>query len=191
MLAFRNVGQGKRCKVCAKIDEERRQATTVEERAAVSQEKKNHIQAIMADRAVSVRTNRAAEEHSKVPSVDGINQLLKITIDGMDQAKFRPPRNFASSVEFDSCFRPQLHMVGTICHGHFEEYFIMDTDQAKDANMNCTIISRCLDLLQQGLPGTRQEKGGLAQRGRANALFPGPSSWEQTTPRESRRTRLS
>ena len=35
----------------------------------------------------------------------------------------------------------------------------MDTDQAKDANMNCTIISRCLDLLQQGLPGTRQERG--------------------------------
>ena len=81
----------KRCKVWAKIDEERRQATTVEERAAVSQEKKNHIQAIMADRAVSVRTNRVAEEHSKVPSVDGINQLLKITIDGMDQAKFRCP----------------------------------------------------------------------------------------------------
>ena len=112
------LARGKRCKVCAKIDEERRQATTVEERAAVSQEKKNHIQAIMADRAVSVRTNRAAEEHAKVPSVDGDNQLLKITIDGMDQAKFRCPRNLASSAEFDSCFRPQLHMVGTICHGH-------------------------------------------------------------------------
>ena len=94
-----------------------------------------------------------------MPTVDGINQLLKITIDGMDQAKFRCPRNLASSAEFDSCFRPQLHMVGTICHGHFEAYFIMDTDQAKDANMNCTIISRCLDLLQQGLPGTRQERG--------------------------------
>ena len=68
LLPFRDVGQGKRCKVCAKIDEERRQATTAEERAAVAQEKKNHIKAIMADRAVSVRTNRAAEEHSKVPS---------------------------------------------------------------------------------------------------------------------------
>ena len=94
-----------------------------------------------------------------MPSVDGINQLLKITIDGMDQAKFRCPRNLASSAEFESCFRPQLHMVGTICHGHFEAYSIMDTGQAKDANMNCTIISRCLDLLQQGLPGTFQERG--------------------------------
>jgi hypothetical protein len=158
-LAFRRFGQGKRCKVCARIDEERLQVTTAEERAAVAQEKKNHINAIMADRAISVRTNRAAEEHSKVPSIDGDNQLLKITIDGMDQAKFRCPRNLASSAEFDSCFRPQLHMVGTICHGHFEAYFIMNTDVAKDANMNCTIISRCLDLLQQGLPGTRQERG--------------------------------
>ena len=135
-LPFRNVGQGKRCKVCAKIDEERRQATTIEERAAVRQEKKNHIDAIMADRAVSGRTNRAAEEHSKVPSVDGVNQLLKITIDGMDQAKFQCPWNLASSAEFDSCFRPQLHMVGTICHGNFEACLIMDTDQDKGANMN-------------------------------------------------------
>ena len=94
-----------------------------------------------------------------MPSVDGDNQLLKITIDGMDQAKFRCPRNLASSAEFDSCFRPQLHMVGTICHGHVEAYFIMETDQAKDADMNCTIISRCLDLLQQGLPRTRQKWG--------------------------------
>ena len=90
----------------------------------------------MANRAVSGRTNRAAEELSKVPSVDGINQLLKITIDGMDQAEFRCPRNFAFSAEFEACFRPQLHMVGTICHGHFEAYFIMGTHQAKDANTN-------------------------------------------------------
>ena len=109
------------------MNEERRQATTIEERAAVRQEKKNHIEAIMADRAVSGRTNRAAEEHSKVPSVDGINQLLKITMDGMDQAKFRCPRNLASSAEFEIVlqastphgrhhlswpFRSQLH------HGH-------------------------------------------------------------------------
>eukprot|EP00974_Lingulodinium_polyedra_P028740 2767812-Lingulodinium_polyedra.AAC.1 len=64
----------------------------------------------MAGRTVSVRTNRVAEEHSKTPSVDGVNQLLKITIDGMDQAKFRCPRNLASSAEFEACFRPQLHM---------------------------------------------------------------------------------
>ena len=118
-LNFRNVGQGNRCKVCAKIDEERCQATKAEERAAIANKKKKHIEAIMADRAVSVRTNRAVEEHSQLPSVDGLNQLLKITIDGMDQAKFRCPRNLASSAEFEACFRPQLHMVGTICHGHF------------------------------------------------------------------------
>ena len=61
-LAFRDVGQGKGCKVCARIDEERRE-TTAEERAVVAQEKKSHVKAIMADHAVSVRTNHAAEEH--------------------------------------------------------------------------------------------------------------------------------
>jgi hypothetical protein len=155
-LPFRNVGQGKRCRVCAKIDQERVQATTTDERAAVAQEKKDHIRNVMADRVVSVRANRTAEQDAKQPTCDGIGQVLKITIDGMDQAKFRCPRNLASSAEFDACFRPQLHMVGTICHGHFEAYFIMDADQAKDANANCTIISRCLDLLLEGStePGT-------------------------------------
>ena len=105
-MAFRRVGQGKRCKACVKIDEERLQATTAQERAAVAQEKNNHIKAIMADRTVSGRTTRAAEAHAQVPSVDGDNQLLTITINGMDQAKFRCPRNLASSAEFDSCFRP-------------------------------------------------------------------------------------
>ena len=52
-LAFRNVGQGKGCKVCAKIDEERRQANTAKERAVVAQEKKNHVKAIIADHARS------------------------------------------------------------------------------------------------------------------------------------------
>jgi len=147
-IGFRNIGQGKRCKECARLDEERLLAVSTEERAEIARKKKEHIDGVMADRQVSMRANRIAEQDAQRPTVDGVGQLLKLTIDGMDQAKFRCPRNLKSSAEFDSLFRPQLHVCGCIAHGHIEAYFIMNGDQAKDASMNCTVVSRMLDLVQ-------------------------------------------
>ena len=146
-LQFRGIGQGKRCKICAALDERRMQATSEEEKAQVEEEKNDHINDVMASRNYSVRGNKQAVAHAGNPSQDGLDQLLKITIDGMDQAKFRVPRNLCSSAEFESLWRPQLHVVGTIVHGHLECYFIMDADMAKDSNMNCTVVSRVLDIL--------------------------------------------
>lgn len=151
VLRFRNVGQGKRCKLCAKLDEERAQATTEEERVLIGQQKQAHIDEILADRAVTGRTINMAESDVSRPNDDGHDQLIAITIDGMDQAKFKVPRNLASSAEFESLWRPQLHVTGAICHGHLECYFIMGTDQAKDSNMNATVIARTLDLVKQKL----------------------------------------
>ena len=103
----------------------------------------------MEDRTVSVRGNRVAEECAKHPSIDGLGQELKMTIDGMDQAKFKVPRNTASSADLEPLWRPQLHVCGVIVHGHMECYFIMDSDRAKDSNMNCTVMSRVLDLARE------------------------------------------
>jgi hypothetical protein len=147
-LKFRNEGQGKRCKICARLDQERLQAVTADEKARVGREKKAHIDQVKADREVHVRECRLSEQAAENPSVDGQDQVLKITIDGMDQAKFRCPRNLSSNAEFDSCWKPQLHVTGAIIHGHLECYFIMNPDQPKDASMNCTVISRCLDLVR-------------------------------------------
>ena len=102
---------------------------------------------VMADRAVNVRGNHSAEQAARTPNHDGYGQMVKVTIDGMDQSKFRCPRNLASSAEFASLWRPQLHIVGTIVWGHLEVFYVMHPDQAKDANMECTVISRTLDLL--------------------------------------------
>ena len=88
---------------------------------------------------------------SKVKTVDGYGLMGKITIDGMDQSKFRCPRNLASSSEFESCWRPQLHVVGAIYHGVCECYFIMGPDVAKDANMEATVCSRTLEIAQKAL----------------------------------------
>jgi hypothetical protein len=147
-LRFRNIGQGKRCKICARLDEERTQAADPDERASLMEKKKEHIAQIMADREVGMRATKMAERDAKKPS-DGRGQLLRITIDGMDQSKFKVPRNLASTAEFESLWRPQLHVVGAIAHGHLEAYFLMDADLPKDANMNCTVIGRVLELVKE------------------------------------------
>ena len=151
VLRFRNVGQGKRCKVCARLDEERVQATTDEERMQIGRSKQEHIDEILADRAVTGRSIHIAEQDARKPNEDGHDKLMTITIDGMDQAKFKVPRNLSSSAEFESLWRPPLHVTGAIAHGHIEAYFILDTDVAKDSNMNATIMSRMMDLVKEKL----------------------------------------
>jgi hypothetical protein len=96
VMPFRNVGQGKRCKVCAALSEERVQCVTKEEKDDVSARHQAHVDDVMADRAVNVRGNKLAELHARKPTADGLNQIAKITIDGMDQSKFRVPRNLVT-----------------------------------------------------------------------------------------------
>ena len=67
----------------------------------------------------------------------------------MDQAKFKDPRNLASSSQFSELWRPTLHMTGVIIHGFLELYIIMQPDCPKDANMQCTVMSIALELLYE------------------------------------------
>ena len=98
---------------------------------------------------MGMRATKVAERDARQPSADGRDQILRVTIDGMDRSKFKVPRNLASSAEFESLWRPQLHVVGAIAHGHMEAYFLMDVDLAKDANVNCTVICRVLELVKE------------------------------------------
>ena len=84
-LKFRNTGQGKRCKKCAIFDEQRMQATTTTEKALITQQKYQHIKEVMKDRAIEVRGNMLGQSHARSTS-DGHGKLLKLSIDGMDQA---------------------------------------------------------------------------------------------------------
>ena len=155
-LKIRDIGQGKRCKICAELAEERVQAADPAAQAVVRDKTKFHIDSVMADRNHSVRGNHIAEHDSRVVSVDGFGLIAKAVVDGMDQAKFRVPRNLASSAEFEALWRPQLHVTGCIWHGLIEAYFLMAPDMAKDSNMNGTILCRMLDLARE-----KQLKDGL------------------------------
>ena len=53
-----------------------------------------------------------------------------------------------------------MHVVGVIAWGYCEVYYIMNSDQAKDSNMECTCISKVLDKIHEildaeGIPGTQ------------------------------------
>ena len=147
LMPFRNIGQGKRCAECCELDEERAQACSHEEKQVASEKKKVHIDGVTMDHDVTTRTNLLSALSSFKPSVDGLNQVINIRLDGMDQAKFRCPRNLGSNATFDGLWKPTLHLVGCVVPNYMEAYFLMDSDQKKDANMNCTVISRMLDLI--------------------------------------------
>jgi hypothetical protein len=73
------------------------------------------------------------------------SRVLHIRIDGMDQAKFRCPRNLDNSKGWEKLWRPTLHCVGVIVEGVLEAYYITDQDMKKDSNLELTVLSLALD----------------------------------------------
>ncbi len=115
VLRFRSTGQGKRCKVCAMLDEARSKATTAAEKQQLIQEKLQHITEIKAGRSINVRGNLQSEHDSATPS--GPSDVLKVCLDGMDQAKFRVPRNVVPRLFETNFFKRQCVVVMVLISG--------------------------------------------------------------------------
>ena len=98
---------------------------------------------------VSFLSREACEEHTPGGPIAEEESLLTTAIDGMDQSKFKIPRNLSSSKEFDSHWRPQLHVVGALAHGVCEAYYLADADLPKNASTNCDVIARTIDHVDQ------------------------------------------
>ena len=89
----------------------------------------NHLKCVFADRTSDERLNVLSVESGKRGcTISG--RILKIDIDGMDQSKFKCPRNLSSSKDIDKLWRPTLHLVGTVAHGVCESYSIVLRDSA-------------------------------------------------------------
>ena len=104
-----------------------------------------------------VRENHAAEADAKrLKLEDGHDRYGKLSLDGMDEAKWICPQKLPDSADFEPLWKAKLHMVCCICHGIVEAYYIMPPDLPKDSNMENTITSRTLDVAQELLPpGTK------------------------------------
>lgn len=84
-------------------------------------------------------------------SLRGLGRLVGAWGSPNTQAKFRLPRNQANCKEMSTLWRPQAHVVGVLAAGVCEMYFIMDQDLPKDSNMQMTVLSRALDIVQDQL----------------------------------------
>ena len=145
MLKIREVAQHARCETCARLSREAKTNTNAEERRAAEVALRVHRQRNMADRAVDQRLT-VLSEMSTAPDGGGKeSRILHVKIDGMDQAKFRCPRNMASSKGWASLWRPTLHCVGVLVEGVLKAYYITDADVMKDSNLELTALSMALD----------------------------------------------
>ena len=146
-LKIRVEGQHSKCTACEKFKAYRKQVTVASDCKRVSEEYTSHLKDVQRDREVDRRlcvraaicsgalTGMCSEEDS----------LLSISIDAMDAAKFRVPRNISAAKEFQNLWRPELTMIGAIAEGLFECYFICDPDLCKNADLHCTILGHVLE----------------------------------------------
>ena len=160
-LPFKNSGEGSKCNICAQLTMERSTAVEPAEKLRVDAAKQTHLQTVMADRAYSVRCNKVAGRSDIWLAAKNHGMFCKLELDGMDQSKFAVPRlkQMAATSNYSKCWRPSVHVTGAVLFGQIEYYAVMGPDLAKNANINATITSRILDLMQKQLDDLGPEYG--------------------------------
>ena len=147
-MCFKRYGQGVRCQVCADFDERRSQLTSKKERQEIDELKQQHLNRCDMDRSDNVRGNRLSKQDSNFKMENSSTSFLKVLVDGMDQAKFRCPRNLKANAAFANVQRPALHLTGAVAIGLCEVYYILGPDTKKDSNMVATCLAHLLDRCQ-------------------------------------------
>ena len=131
-------------------------AQTADLKAQLKSAHEQHVTGVQLDRAVSARLERLARnstsERSGPPELVATDSsVLDLKIDGMDQAKFRLPRNLALSKEFEKRWRPQMHIVAVIAAGVSGYYYALPPQLAQDSNMTLSLLSHALDNIADDL----------------------------------------
>lgn len=139
-----------KCTTCAQLAEERQQCLSKHDTDLVDARKTAHINSTMSDRQVNIRGNRLASRPENYKD-SGPDTVMKLMIDGMDQAKCLLPRpkNFLGTSSWSQLWKPAQHVTGVIAFGLLEVYFLLPPDCAKDSNMNAYLVGRTLELIQQ------------------------------------------
>ncbi len=155
VLKFRRDGQHQKCADCCRYREFRKNAHGSEMLLKLNKALSGHLQIMRKNRNLYKTMCMKSEMLARTGSTgntSGADAVLVICLDGMDQAKFRCPRDraFNRSKESDSLFMPQLHFTGGIAHGVAEYYFVQDSDFRKDGNVVCEQISFILDHVMGG-----------------------------------------
>ena len=83
--------------------------------------------------------------------------IMLYKVDGIDQAKFRVPRQNQKSHGMDTLIRPALHVQGCWAHGFGFHFAVADQDLKKDTTTNVEVIARMSESIYRkhgGMPLT-------------------------------------
>ena len=149
MITFRKLGTHDRCDTCVELTKLRREHPDKRERQLAAAALRAHLNRMFDDRRMDSRLTHLSELSTSPSS--SVQSVLHIRIDGMDQAKFKCPRNMESAKMFSTLWRPTLHNVGIICEGVCEIYLVMPADEAKGSNMEVSSLTYALDLCNSEL----------------------------------------
>ena len=144
-LKFRKASQHAKCALCCKYKEWLRKANSVEDVKLCSKAYRAHLGHITGIRKCDELICGHAEDYAAGKTRLG-SGTLRIHQDIADQAKFKVGKHISPSKEFQNLWRPQLALMGCLCFGFAENYFLLDPDIKIDANCECTCLDRSIEL---------------------------------------------
>ena len=151
-LVFAKASQHSKCPDCEHFKELNRRSTSFSDQAQVLQAYRLHLAAQYRD-----RNQAALLAHHSRQSFAGerpvSDSTMYMCMDGMDQAKFRVPRNTSQSKDLVGRQRPQIHCVGAIVDGLADFFYFNDFRVSKDANLQITLTARTLGVVADLLAG--------------------------------------
>ena len=106
-----------RCTRCAEFTARCRKATEINVRSQLERAQQQHLKDMLQYRAIQTRLCALSEAATKGDGVAVSASILKLDLDGLDQAKTRWPRLVENSKSLSACWRPQAHVVGAIAWG--------------------------------------------------------------------------
>ena len=134
ILKFRHETQHAKCNDCERYKQLRRISHAPSDIKQINDEQKEHLGAMMMDREMYTKLCHLARE----------GKILSLDIDSMDCAKWRVPRNLASTKQFEALWRPECTFTCVLTQGFHENFFIMEQDLVKDSNLMMTLLSRSM-----------------------------------------------
>lgn len=156
VLKFRHVGQHARCTTCTKLGKLRQLARTNDEKAVVRAQHQAHVQGVLEDRRVYSRMQALSTQSCVVKfgapeEIPAENSVLSLCIDGMDQSKFRIPRNLVLTKQFEKSWRPHEHCVGVLAAGVLDMFYLMGPLVKSDSSLTLSLLSHSLDIVESAL----------------------------------------
>lgn len=163
ILKFRGESQHAHCTECEKLKQYRRVAFSKADAERVAQAYRQHLSEMIMDRQVDARINAHAAQcmNGIVKDEEGKGSLLSCTIDSMDTAKFKLPRNFNVTKFMENMYRPECKMTCVLTEGMSEHYYLWADHTTKDSNASLTLLTNALcesldHMKKKGLPMPRE-----------------------------------